>query len=446
MKLPKSILAIMALLLVACQSAPPPSTPEPEPTKTVPDTPVDPNLSQGTKTTQEALKEAEVAQVEKAIRDAEEADGFTFAPDLMNKAKSDLELAKKLGSTGSPDEARKYLASALEAAREALKLAQAGQIKFWKDRLAAADAAAKESKSDLFLPEDYTAALGLRTQAEDLLAQDGTAGKAKAQEALAAYSSLLKNLEAKTGEISRLKADTSARLAEAEALEAFIWVPETLEAANDAYFRGADSFRRYNLSESLEAYTQSRFLAGKAVQEARNQKAKKETEDLMLETMRQIERASNLIIIDENDEVLSPEPWDGTKFLKSPSPEPQSLLLPSDGSAVVLEEVSRVTYLTQAKELWFKGVDEKNLGNFPLANQYFLEAQKLLRLYESLAVDKLYTVRLIPERRDALWRIAEYPSIYGDPLQWPLIWKRNRKLIQNPDLIYPGWQLVIPPR
>jgi nucleoid-associated protein YgaU len=61
-------------------------------------------------------------------------------------------------------------------------------------------------------------------------------------------------------------------------------------------------------------------------------------------------------------------------------------------------------------------------------------------------VDKFYTVRLIPERRDSLWRISEYQEIYGDPLAWPRIWRRNRKLVQNPDLIYPGWKLIIPPQ
>lgn len=453
MKLPKFTLAFPALavavliLTAACQSAPPPKPAEPEPPKPgveTPDSKPAPEVKPDP--VPETLSEAEVAEAEQAIKDAEAADGHTFAPDLMNKAKADLEMAKKLGSTGSAPEGRKYLASALEAAREALKIALAGQLAQWKDRLAAADAAVLEQKGDQFLPETYATAAQKRKEAEDLLSQDFTAGKAMAQEALESYSALLKDLDRKLGEIRRLKDDSAARLAEAEALEAFIWVPETLEAANDAYFRGADALRKYNLSESEEAYTQARFLAGKAVQDSRNQKARKETEDLMLETMRQIEKASNLMIINEEDEVVSPQPWDGSQFLKEKNPEPQSFLLPVDGSPLVLEEVSRVSYLTLAKELWFKGVDEKNLGNYPVANQYFLESQKNLRLYEAMAVDKLYTVRLIPDRRDALWRIAEYPSIYGDPLQWPLIWKRNRKLIQNPDLIYPGWQLIIPPR
>jgi len=58
-----------------------------------------------------------------------------------------------------------------------------------------------------------------------------------------------------------------------------------------------------------------------------------------------------------------------------------------------------------------------------------------------------YTVRLIPERRDCLWRIAEYPFIYNNPLKWPVIYEANKKTFRdpnNPNLIYPGQVLVIP--
>lgn len=58
---------------------------------------------------------------------------------------------------------------------------------------------------------------------------------------------------------------------------------------------------------------------------------------------------------------------------------------------------------------------------------------------------KTYTVRLIPQRRDCLWRIAEYDFIYGDPWKWPAIWKANKDQIVDPDLIYPGQVFRIPP-
>jgi nucleoid-associated protein YgaU len=58
---------------------------------------------------------------------------------------------------------------------------------------------------------------------------------------------------------------------------------------------------------------------------------------------------------------------------------------------------------------------------------------------------KVYTVRLIPERRDCLWRIAEYKNIYNDPFKWTRIYKANKHQIKNPDLIYPGQVFDIPP-
>lgn len=58
-----------------------------------------------------------------------------------------------------------------------------------------------------------------------------------------------------------------------------------------------------------------------------------------------------------------------------------------------------------------------------------------------------YEVRLIPGRRDCLWRIAEYPFIYNDPWKWKLLYKANASIFvdpENPDLIEPGQVLTIP--
>ncbi|HEX5056868.1 MAG TPA: LysM peptidoglycan-binding domain-containing protein [Gammaproteobacteria bacterium] len=39
---------------------------------------------------------------------------------------------------------------------------------------------------------------------------------------------------------------------------------------------------------------------------------------------------------------------------------------------------------------------------------------------------------------DNLWNIAGSGSVYGDPYQWPLIYKANKSKISDADLIYPG--------
>ena len=51
-----------------------------------------------------------------------------------------------------------------------------------------------------------------------------------------------------------------------------------------------------------------------------------------------------------------------------------------------------------------------------------------------------YTVK----RGECLWVISGHDEVYGDPLKWPRIYRANRDLIKDPDLIYPGWVLTIP--
>lgn len=50
----------------------------------------------------------------------------------------------------------------------------------------------------------------------------------------------------------------------------------------------------------------------------------------------------------------------------------------------------------------------------------------------------------VVKKGDSLWRIAEYKDIYGDAYLWPVIFNANKKLIKNPNRIYPGQKLNIP--
>ena len=42
-----------------------------------------------------------------------------------------------------------------------------------------------------------------------------------------------------------------------------------------------------------------------------------------------------------------------------------------------------------------------------------------------------------------LWGISAHRLVYGDPYQWPLLFKRNRYQIEDADLVYPGQVLHI---
>lgn len=51
---------------------------------------------------------------------------------------------------------------------------------------------------------------------------------------------------------------------------------------------------------------------------------------------------------------------------------------------------------------------------------------------------RTYTV----QKGDTLWGISE--RFYGSGNEWNRIHQANRDLIQDPDLIQPGWELTIP--
>ncbi|MBN2185338.1 MAG: LysM peptidoglycan-binding domain-containing protein [Candidatus Krumholzibacteriota bacterium] len=45
---------------------------------------------------------------------------------------------------------------------------------------------------------------------------------------------------------------------------------------------------------------------------------------------------------------------------------------------------------------------------------------------------------------ECLWTLAGYEEIYGDPLKWTRIWRANYDMIEDPDWVLAGWTLTIP--
>ena len=93
--------------------------------------------------------------------------------------------------------------------------------------------------------------------------------------------------------------------------------------------------------------------------------------------------------------------------------------------------------------------------DYPVSYEKSLEALEVMGVIEFIREPRApagtqvaaYKVRLIPERRDSLWRIAEYDFVYGDPFKWPLIYEANKEKLPepaNPSLILPEMILTIP--
>lgn len=433
----------LALLLIACPSAPPPA-PEPTPPAAEP-------KDGAAVTTPRNLSAEEYREVESAIQAAEDLDAARYAPEALAQARDGLARARQLDQEGKYEEARAALAQAREAALRAQNEARQGSIAAERRRLEEAHNALLGVNADKYAPQEYQALKARYDEALALIDQGDLAAVRERSQPLARDMAALRDrVEQRLQTVTRLRLDAKQAIDTAERNDAAIWAPQELDAANQAFLQGLSAQRQFNLTAAEDAFTQARYQAQIASQRVQGGSARQRAEALMETSRRAIERASRLTVIDDDNNIIRGQGWDSEEALRQRQrqripEEPQSRLLTPDLPAV-LEEVNRVTYLTLAKEAWLKGVDEKERGNYAVAEDYFKEALRYVQLYESLAVDKFYTVRLIPERRDCLWRIAEYPEIYGDPLLWPMIWYRNRRLVQNPDLIFPGWQLVIPPR
>lgn len=45
---------------------------------------------------------------------------------------------------------------------------------------------------------------------------------------------------------------------------------------------------------------------------------------------------------------------------------------------------------------------------------------------------------------ECLWTVAGYEQIYGDPLKWTRLWRGNTEMIEDPDWVLAGWTLQVP--
>jgi nucleoid-associated protein YgaU len=69
---------------------------------------------------------------------------------------------------------------------------------------------------------------------------------------------------------------------------------------------------------------------------------------------------------------------------------------------------------------------------------------EVARLQQEIADIEALPTQWTVKRGECLSRISGYKEIYSDPVKWPRIYRANRDLIQDPNLIYPDCVLKIP--
>ena len=426
-------LILGSLALVYCAT-----TPEPAPE--LPELDVTAATADQAAAYNEARRQARVA-----IARAVEAGAETHDPVTLREASDALQDGGRL-RTSDPEAA----VAAMERARDRADTAWRNSLGSARQQLELEMAdllqELEDQQADKFRSEEYSTYAAEVDRVNEQFATGRLAEGTDAARAVIRQMRVLRDsVAAQSARVLRLKADT-------EALQDQLDAAAQADAAkvaemNERYAQGREALsERYALGDAERHFGAAReagraALAGAAA-DTGAEGAREQVETLLRTVMSDLESASGLMVVTDDERVVDPAPWQGARFLSGEGTA--AAALPARGETTI-EEVPQHELLQRAKERWLQAAARRNAGDYRGANVHLEEAQRYHAAYVALAVMTTYTVRLIPERRESLWRIAEYDHIYGDPRLWPRIWHRNRKLIQDPHLIFPGWQLYIPP-
>ncbi|AJA90148.1 peptidoglycan-binding protein LysM [Borreliella chilensis] len=315
-------------------------------------------------------------------------------------------------------------------------------------------------RGHLFYSKEFNEAERLEeTMKENFSKKKVKEGNEIALKILERYKTIIKETKEKKEKTNYLKENIEKYLNDAEANEAYVWIPLEIDEVNNLYFEATRKYKNYDLDNSLDMYSKAFNRAQQAAKNAKEAKALKETDERMYKQLKALEAASNLPIY-SNNKLIKPSPWNGRAFIKERNGHLNLLninesiyLLGKTETPIVLayeekaeiaknsqsqEQFKTLELIERSRKLWEEGVEAKNVKNFRLANELFLESARYLEAYQSNASSELYIIKI----GNTLWGISK--KLYNDPYLWPKIWFANRQKIQNPDLIHSNWKIIIP--
>lgn len=431
------VLILVVLFLFSCATEP--ETTEEETTqKTAAEEkqPEKEDETYGTTKEQPQMDRELLDSAQSALDRAESVGAKRYAADLYRQAADELKEARSLADS-EPEKAEALARSAQEKAQQAYDKSVDAAYSAYTRRLNGLAQKLRDIEAEKYEPEKIEE---FRRRYEELKTTYNAGKMPEAKKLADSLVTDMSNFHDKLSEQIRwvkiLKRDTELYFEDAERKESFKWAPEKLDQANMAYFDGIEAFEDNDLDRAEELFGTSKKLALDAIRLADERRAKSRSRAAMLEVKKAIERASGYGLQTEEGEVLEAQPWSGDEYLTEEDLQ--------DGDTEVQGEISSRNLLDEAKRTWQMGVEERRKGNHQKALEYFEEARSYVEAYEKNAVWKVYTVKKRASQHDCLWRISQ--EVYGDPLLWPKIWRRNREKIQDPDVILPGWKLIIPPK
>ena len=336
-----------------------------------------------------------------------------YAQDLRNnpeyqKGMEAKALAQRAFDEGDYVKSAEYSASAQEYFQKAKDYADLMALRFAahnlrnrvKDRFRYADSI--NAQKDY--PDEYAAALADFQKANDAFdAEDYPTS-------IAGYRALLDMAR----ELAPRTPEPTAELAKAESLR------------NDIAKYGLANFRPADARRGDEAYNTGKGLIGRNNRQARS-------------ALNEAIKFYQAVIDDAIATLTAKRTAELVEAKKRADEVNAKILAPDSYNKAQQKERSAESNLAGKKwyEAWTDSEDA--LAAYRMSYDTALASGKLK--------PEFYTVRLIPERRDCFWYIAEYDFVYGDPHKWRILWEANKHLLpdpRNPSLIEPGLRFRIP--
>jgi nucleoid-associated protein YgaU len=308
--------------------------------------------------------------------------------------------------------------------------------------------------ADRIAPDEYAALNEKIDRLLALLEDQGSLGEAEALygEITADADALQMIIRDKTDKVRSLMARARESLDFAVSADAGALAPEELATAQAAYPSGEAFYNDFYYDSAITEFEKTIYFAEGALMVSVRLQQIATTDEKLASSRATIEGYSRVMVSDEKGKVYLSDAWSGEAYLAEhplsnltvelepftagdTSPELMPVALDAASAPEMKEQE---TALETSVRLWMMGVNARNIGELDLANEYFNQAVVFAETYRTSAATVVYKVKKL----DCLWNIAK--KLYGNPFFWPLIFKANEEKIENPSLIYPGQEFLIP--
>ena len=310
----------------------------------------------------------------------------------------------------------------------------------FKKKIAELKQEAKDTEADLFYPDLFKEALeaeeemdrAFKAKEEELMMEKGN-------HAILLLTDIIRTTKDNKDKIAYLRESIEGELAKGDSQDVYLNNPEVFTSINDEYFKGTDLYAQKDMEGALKAFSEAFFLSQR-IQMGNRQRDDQDTVKLnIIEQFEELQRVARLDVADNDGNRVNPKSWAGVDYL-----EDETLLGELEDKAQESLESLRIApksvedLLDKARLAWELAVLFNEQGQIDLAQEQVILSRQFSNTYAEYAVLDLHVV----VSGDTLWAIAG--NYYENPYLWPLLWMRTRTLIKDPDLIYPGWVVIVP--